>query len=613
MSNFQSIANGHLSTIKSKINSLSGDINTDALNIHGTTHAKLDLNFGKLSNIQTITDQKLSAIQTFLDKDSGTNFHNALTNAKLDTIATNTANIKIEADSIDLNLDSLEVKMDHLSSDLDGITAKLPSALNSDNLKVIDSALDTAIGSMDINNQNKLDHLSGDLDTIEATLTNIETDIAANEVLHTATNALLTGIDADTNAIKIDVAANEVLLGTINTNIAVVKDCVASDKVNVNISSGSMDLATGAATATHQTTGHSKLDHLSDNLDTLEATLTNIETDIAANEVLITASNALLTTIDADTNNIKIDVAALEVLQTATNGLLTTIDEDTNNIKIDVAALEVLQTATNGLLTTIDEDTNNIKDLLTGIDEDTNNIKTDIAALEVLQTATNTLLTGIDADTNDIKVDVAALEVLQTATNGLLTTIDADTNDIKTDVAALEVLQTATNGLLTTIDADTDAIKTDIAALEVLHGTTNTKLADIDGVLDSIKVDTTLLAGVSEAVWLNNITLGAGALSAHLDTTGYTKIRIYGVSDAAFDGSGPSDLLVMGALTSGGTYYNQFVYPTQLSSQTKSIGGSNVISVSMLFDNPPKFLKILNNNVGVAYSGLTFIAKMTRT
>tara|TARA_R110002072_G_scaffold84730_1_gene192136 strand:- start:1017 stop:2564 length:1548 start_codon:yes stop_codon:yes gene_type:complete len=515
MSNFQSIANGHLSTIKSKINSLSGDINTDALNIHGTTHAKLDLNFGKLSNIQTITDQKLSAIQTFLDKDSGTNFHNALTNAKLDTIATNTANIKIEADSIDLNLDSLEVKMDHLSGDLDGITAKLPSALNSDNLKVIDSALDTAIGSMDINNQNKLDHLSGDLDTIEATLTNIETDIAANEVLHTATNALLTGIDADTNAIKIDVAANEVLLGTINTNIAVVKDCVASDKVNVNISSGSMDLATGAATATHQTTGHSKLDHLSDNLDTLEATLTNIETDIAANEVLITASNALLTT--------------------------------------------------------------------------------------------------IDADTNDIKVDVAALEVLQTATNGLLTTIDADTNDIKVDVAALEVLQTATNGLLTTIDADTDAIKTDIAALEVLHGTTNTKLADIDGVLDSIKVDTTLLAGVSEAVWLNNITLGAGALSAHLDTTGYTKIRIYGVSDAAFDGSGPSDLLVMGALTSGGTYYNQFVYPTQLSSQTKSIGGSNVISVSMLFDNPPKFLKILNNNVGVAYSGLTFIAKMTRT
>jgi len=38
----------------------------------------------KLTNIQTITDTKLSAIQTFLDKDSGTNFHNAQIHTKLD-------------------------------------------------------------------------------------------------------------------------------------------------------------------------------------------------------------------------------------------------------------------------------------------------------------------------------------------------------------------------------------------------------------------------------------------------------------------------------------------------------------------------------------------------
>ncbi len=44
--------------------------------------------FTKLSNIQTITDTKLSAIQTFLDKDSGTNFHNAQIHTKLDTANT---------------------------------------------------------------------------------------------------------------------------------------------------------------------------------------------------------------------------------------------------------------------------------------------------------------------------------------------------------------------------------------------------------------------------------------------------------------------------------------------------------------------------------------------
>ena len=53
-----------------------------------TTNAKLDLNFGKLSNIQTITDTKLSAIQTFLDKDSGNQFHNDITNTKLEELKT---------------------------------------------------------------------------------------------------------------------------------------------------------------------------------------------------------------------------------------------------------------------------------------------------------------------------------------------------------------------------------------------------------------------------------------------------------------------------------------------------------------------------------------------
>ena len=96
-------------------------------------------------------------------------------------------------------------------------------------------------------------------------------------------------------------------------------------------------------------------------IDTLETTLTAIETDAAAIEVLLTAANvdhaaneALLITIDADTNAIKVDMAAIEVLLTAANvdhaaneALLTTIDSDTNDIKTDIAALEVLSTAAN--------------------------------------------------------------------------------------------------------------------------------------------------------------------------------------------------------------------------------------------------------------------------
>ncbi len=117
-------------------------------------------------------------------------------------------------------------------------------------------------------------------------------------------------------------------------------------------------------------------------IDTLETTLTAIETDQAAIEVLLTAANVdhaanevLLGTIDADTDAIKTDMAAIEVLLTSANVdhaanevLLGTIDADTNAIKVDMAAIEVLLTAANVdhaanevLLGTIDSDTNDIK------------------------------------------------------------------------------------------------------------------------------------------------------------------------------------------------------------------------------------------------------------
>ena len=67
-----------------------------ALKTHDPTiHTKLDTLIAhqsvaetKLTNLQTINDTKLSAIQTFLDKDSGTNFHN--TNLEAHHLTTHT-------------------------------------------------------------------------------------------------------------------------------------------------------------------------------------------------------------------------------------------------------------------------------------------------------------------------------------------------------------------------------------------------------------------------------------------------------------------------------------------------------------------------------------------
>jgi hypothetical protein len=129
------------------------------------------------------------------------------------------------------------------------------------------------------------------LDTLETTLTAIETDQAAIETLLTAAN--------------VDHAANEVLLGTIDADTGAIKTAVEIIDNAISGSEMQVDIVAdgaGLATAAKQ--------------DILETTLTAIETDIAANEVL-------LGTIDADTGAIK---TAVEIIDNAISGSQMQVD-----------------------------------------------------------------------------------------------------------------------------------------------------------------------------------------------------------------------------------------------------------------------------------------------
>lgn len=86
--------------------------------------------------------------------------------------------------------------------------------------------------------------------------------------------------------------------------------------------------SSGRAT-TFDATSHTKL-------DTIETTLTAIETDAAALEVLQTSTNTKLDTIETTLTAIETDAAALEVLQTATNTKLDTLEVTNNAIQAAV-------------------------------------------------------------------------------------------------------------------------------------------------------------------------------------------------------------------------------------------------------------------------------------
>ena len=152
------------------------------------------------------------------------------------------------------------------------------------------------------------------IDTLETTLTAIETDQAAIEVL-------LGTIDADTGAIK--------------TAIEILDDWDDSNYANVNANIAGTDIVGGAGSVA---SGVQRVTLASDDPAVV---------DLAAIEVLLTAANvdhaaneALLITIDEDTNAIKGHVDGIETLITSTNSKIDTFDAVLDAIKVDTEAIE---------------------------------------------------------------------------------------------------------------------------------------------------------------------------------------------------------------------------------------------------------------------------------
>ena len=193
------------------------------------------------------------------------------------------------------------------------------------------------------------------IDTLETTLTAIETDQAAIEVL-------LTGIDADTNAIK--------------TAVQIIDDWDDSNYANVNANIAGTDIVGGAGSVA---SGVQRVTLASDDPAVV---------DLAAIEVLLTAAN--------------VDHAANEVL-------LGTIDADTNAIKGHVDGIETLITSTNSKIGTFDAVLDNILTKNTEIDAVLDTIKVDTEAIE---TALEILDDWDDSNYANVNANIAGTDIV---------------------------------------------------------------------------------------------------------------------------------------------------------------------------------------------------------
>ena len=144
------------------------------------------------------------------------------------------------------------------------------------------------------------------IDTLETTLTAIETDQAAIEVL-------LTTIDADTGAIK--------------TAIEILDDWDDSNYANVNANIAGTDIVGGAGSVA---SGVQRVTLASDDPAVV---------DLAAIEVLITATNSKIDTFDAVLDAIKVDTEAIE---TALEILDDWDDSNYANVNANIAGTDIV-------------------------------------------------------------------------------------------------------------------------------------------------------------------------------------------------------------------------------------------------------------------------------
>ena len=399
----------------------------------------------------------------------------------------------------------------------------------------------------------------GKLDTLETTLTAIETDAAALEVLVTATNSKLDTIDGVLDTIKVDTEA-------IETAVEILDNCVSGNEMQVDVITSA--LPSGASTAANQSTIIGHVDGIETLLGTIDSDTNDIKTSVELLDDCVVTDDAAVTLGSqkglmimgfAGTQSVNANDGALlacdtsghlQIRNSTAEGKLDTLETTLTAIETDAAALEVLQTSTNTKLDTIET-------TLTAIE-------TDAAALEVLVTATNSKLDTIKVDTeaietaveildncvsgNEMQVDVitsalpsgASTSANQSTIIGhvdgietLLGTIDSDTNDIKTAVQILDNC-VATEDSATTPKGNLVMGRYDTSSRSLDNGDAGGIAVDVDG---SVITTSYMQTSNSPTTLKNNATFSANTFTSELDllVNGryYKDVTIYGTTTTA--------------------------------------------------------------------------------
>ncbi len=328
-------------------------------------------------------------------------------------------------------------------------------------------------------------------------------------------------------------------------------------KVSLEAMNGS---GTGISTSAKQDTTNLKLDHLSDNLDTINSSVGDLATESTLNIIAEEFTKC-------DTDNITITGGL-----TGSGNLKVCIqelgNEGSERLNVDIGnAVAQLPTALSGSGRLKIE--NDISGFSTaslqgaGLPSALSGDNLKVSLKETISVpVTHTTLTNLDNAINSDKVDV-------NISSGNITGFSTSANQ-----------STANGHLLALANIVNPAIATATAT------TIPNKLDTIETSANGIETKITLATSAEVKELLSGVTINFGAQSSEFDTENYERVRFFGESTTSVG----TDIVLMGSNASGGTFY---ILGENLRSET--IGSTHYVYGAGT-ENLPRYIKILNKS-----------------
>ena len=380
----------------------------------------------------------------------------------LSQIATNTKNVNLNVDSLEVNTDQLETIMTSIDTRLDQSIGHSNNTTGigdgSNQLRTLGLGYDRTAGQVrsyliDSAGHQQVDLVSGGditskLDTFagagnnnvgEGTsklqVFNYGRDVAAGNFKPMVVNSSAEQIVALS-------ATDNAVLDNISAHTATVDGCVASNKMNVNISSTS-----GGGLATEST------------LSAAEVHLGNVETKLGTIETDIEATNTALSTIDGVLDDAEAHLGTIETNTTNSETHLGNIESrlpsalDSGNLKVSIQSGNITGFATatlqgGGLPSALSNDNlkvsiqeGNITGFATSANQSTTNTK--LGTIETDIEATNTLLTTIDNVLDNAETHLGSIDTniasVKTAVELLDNAVDSNALNVNMNIAGNDV------------------------------------------------------------------------------------------------------------------------------------------------------------------------------